>query len=64
MMHDDHTGVQCCCNRLARPVLPAGCYDGDVMDRLALEACKQMENFTVGQSLSSLVSTCQTLMRL
>ena len=37
-------------------MLPAGCYDGDVMDRLALEACKQMGSFTTGQDLSCLVS--------
>ena len=51
-------GALCCCNSLARLVLPAGCYDGDIMDRLALQACKQMESFTSGQNLSNLVSTC------
>ena len=60
-MHGDHTGSLCCCNSLERLVLPADCYNGDVMDRLALEACKQMQNFTRGQSLANLVSTCQTL---
>ena len=39
-------------------MLPAGCYDGDVMDRLALAACKQMGSFTMGQDLSNLVSAC------
>ena len=38
-------------------MLPAGCYDGDVMDRLALAACKQMESFRTGQNLANLVST-------
>ena len=49
---------------LKRFVLPAGCYDGDVMGRLALEACKQMKSFTRGQNLSNLVSTCHTVTRL
>ena len=60
LMHGDHTDALCCCDSLARLMLPAGCYDGDVMGRLALEACKQMQSFTRGQSLSNLVSTCRT----
>ena len=51
-------------NWLKRLVLPADCYDGDVMGRLALQACKQMNSFTRVQNLSSLVSTCHTLTRL
>ena len=53
-----HCRALCGCNAHERFVQPADCYDGDVMDRLAHEACKRMESFTSRKDLSSLVSTC------